>query len=61
MITLSILTPMKLSYAWYYSIFYKGELNREGALNKFFSPERGGLLERGSLIERGAKKRIYGS
>ena len=30
-ITLSVLTPMKLSYTWYYSIFYKGGgLNREG-------------------------------
>ena len=41
-ITLSMLTPMKLSYTWYYSIFYKG------GLNKFPSQERGGLLERGA-------------
>ena len=47
MITLSVLTPMKLSYTWYYSIFYKGGLNREGALNKFFSPERGAYWREG--------------
>ena len=33
-ITLSVFTPMKLSYASYYSIFYRG----------------GGLIERGELI-----------
>ena len=34
-ITLSVLTPMKLSNTWYYSILYKGGLNREGGLINF--------------------------
>ena len=45
-ITLNVLTPMKLSYTWYYSIFYKGGLIERG-LNKFTSPERGLIGEGG--------------
>ena len=48
-ITLSVLTPMKPSYAWYYSIFYKeGELNREGGLI-IFLVQKGGLIGEGGL------------
>ena len=39
-ITRSVRTPMKLSYTWYNSIFYKG-----GLIN--FLVQKGGLLERG--------------
>ena len=49
MITLSVLTPMKLSYAWYYSIFYSGGgglIKRGGLIN--FLVQKGGLIgERG--------------
>ena len=51
-ITLSVLTPMKHSYTWYYSIFYKrGLIERESLIN--FLVQKGGLLEREGLIERG--------
>ena len=40
-ITLSVLTPMKLSYTWYYSIFYKGGFNREGGLINFLVQKGG--------------------
>ena len=45
-ITLSVLTPMKLSYTWYYSIFYKGGglIEMGGLIN--FLVQKGGLLER---------------
>ena len=41
-ITLSVFTPMKLSYAWYYSMSYKGGglIEREGLIT-VYSPERG--------------------
>ena len=52
---LSVLTPMKLSYAWYYSIFYKGGLNRERGLINFLV-QKGGLIGERGLIERGAKR-----
>ena len=52
MITLSVLTPMKLSYTWYYSKFYKGGLNREGGLINFLV-QKGGLIGEGGLLERG--------
>ena len=55
MITLSVLTPMELSYTWYYSIFYNGGLYREGGLINFLVQTRG-LIGEGGLIERGAKK-----
>ena len=46
-ITLSVLTPMKLSYTWYYSIFYKGGGLIERGVNKFSNPERGFIGEEG--------------
>ena len=58
MITLSVLTPMKLSALGTIQYFITGGLIERG-LNKFSSPERGAYW-RGGLIERGAKKRIYG-
>ena len=54
-ITLNVFTPMKLSYAWYYSICYKGGLNREGGLI-YFLVQKGGLIGEGGLIERGLKR-----
>ena len=47
-ITLSVLTPMKLSCTWYYSICYKGGLNREGDLINFLV-QKGGAYWRGGL------------
>ena len=46
-ITLSVLTPMKLSYAWYYSIFYKGGLVERGHLINFLIQKEGLIGERG--------------
>ena len=46
-ITLSVFTPMKLSYAWYYSIFYKGGLIERGGLINFLVQKRGLIGERG--------------
>ena len=44
-----MLTPMKLSYTWYYSIFYNGGgLNREGGLINFLV-QKGGLIGEGGL------------
>ena len=43
---------MKLSYTWYYSIFYKGGLIESGGLINFLV-QKGGLIGEGGLIERG--------
>ena len=45
-ITFNVLTAVKISYAWYYSIFYKG-----GLINV--------LVQKGGLIGEGGLKREF--
>ena len=51
---LSLLTSMKLTYAWYHSIFSRKARNCGGAYINFinFLVKKGGLFGDGEFIER---------